>query len=215
MFRAVLEVQWKWTRAFLLLLVLAAFAVPVVSARSDFSRGQGVLELVSQMESFGYTYPLLAIIAGSGVALAILNPDLRGRYVYALSLPLLRWHLVLLRFGAGAVLLLVPVAALLIGTLLAAATTTLPPGLHAYPLGIALRFALATLVAFGLTFALAGSPRRVALALLLPVGGLIALQVGLVLLGSHAAVLGPMIDLLFGPAGPLRVLTGRWMLFDV
>lgn len=215
MFRAVLEVQWRWTRTFLLLVVLLAFAVPVISARSDLGQGQGVLELVSQMEAYGYSYPLLAVIIGSGVALAILNPDLRGRYVYALSLPVLRWHLVLLRFGAGIVLLLLPAAALFLGALLASATATLPPGLHAYPLGIGFRFVLATLVAFGVTFMLAGSPRRVVLALLLPLGAVILTQVVLVMVDSHATLLGPALESLFGPIGPFRVLTGRWMLFDV
>ncbi len=215
MFTAVLYTQWKWCRIPLLVLALAAFALPVLSVRSQYDAALPTVDLLSRLQSWGMVYPVLALWAGLVIAIAIWIPDRYGRHVYALSLPLARWHFVLLRYAAGLVLLAIPVLLLGIGALVATAATHLPPGVNAYPGGIALRFMLATLVAFSLGFAgLAGSSRviRLLLAVLVLV---IALGVLFSLLGYGIGdPIGRFMTWLFSHTGPLELFAGRWMLLD-
>src|SRR5260370_29605065 len=87
------------------------------------------------------------------MAIAAWAADHRGRHIHALTLPIERWRYVLLRFGAGFVLLAAPIAAVLIGASLAVLTATLPPGLQAYPVALAVRFPFAVFVAYAVFFA--------------------------------------------------------------
>ena len=77
------------------------------------------------------------------------------KHVYALSLPLARWEYALLKFAAGVTLVLIPVVALLAGTLLGLAGLDVPDGLHAYPFAFTFRFMLAVLIAYAAAFAAA------------------------------------------------------------
>src|SRR5438128_4089111 len=151
MFRVLLYSQWKWTRLIVALGSVAAFALPIVSvqgaARADASPLQAG-ELLQAVQSWGTLYPVLAAALGLLVAITTWAPDHRGRHVHALSLPLPRWRYVLLRFSGGAVLLAAPALAVLAGSLLATGTATIPPGLQGYPVALALRFALAVVVAY-------------------------------------------------------------------
>src|ERR1051325_8797222 len=118
MFKALMRVQWKWSRVIVLLAAILGFAVPVLSVQAaqpsyiDFTfSGNARLDgraLVTGMEAYGPFYALLA--AGCGLALALLawSADHRGRHVYALSLPITRTRYAAMRFGAGVVFLLVP-----------------------------------------------------------------------------------------------------------
>jgi len=215
MFNAVLYTQWKWSRIPLLLLALGSFALPVLSVRSQYDSTIPTVDLLSRIQSWGAIYPVLALSVGLVVALAIWMPDRNGGHVYALSLPLPRWHFVLLRYGAGLVLVGLPVALLGVGALVAAAATHLPPGVTAYPGGITLRFLLACLVAFSLGFAgVAGSSRviRILLGLLLLV---IGVEVTFALSGfTGVDPVGRFLLWLFSPTGPLEIFAGRWMLLD-
>src|SRR5712692_2265486 len=99
----ILYTQWKWSRLALLLTVLAAFALPVLSVQGvtqgDVSRWE-VREMLVHFQSYGVAYPLLAAAVALLMGLTAWGPDHRGRHVYALSLPVPRWHYALLRFGA-------------------------------------------------------------------------------------------------------------------
>jgi hypothetical protein len=215
MFHAILAVQWKWSRLLLVFGSLVAAAIPLTSARSDFSGGLGFVPLLTRLEAYGFVYPLMALVLGGAVAVAIWLPDRQGRHVYGMSMPLPRWHFVLLRYGAGLLLVLVPALALLAGGVLAALTTQLPPGLHAYPAQLTLRFALACVVAFSFAFPLAAAERSVVAGV---IGALILLAVLSPMVAQAAAVpnpLGWLLEALFSPPGPFSVFSGRWMLFDV
>src|SRR2546421_7295591 len=132
MFRAILHSQWKWSRLIVVLGTVAAFVLPLISLQGAASADRSPLEaeaLLHAVQSWGTLYPLLATALGLLVAIATWAPDHRGRHIHALTLPLERWRYVLLRFGAGFVLLAAPIAAVLIGSSLAVLTATLPPGL--------------------------------------------------------------------------------------
>ena len=215
MFRAILYVQWKWLRWPLLAVTLAVAAIPLVAARSDFTGGTMLVPLLNRLESAAILYPIAAIIVGWAVAAGIWHADRQGRRVYAMAMPVPRWQFVLLRYQAGLVLVLVPALALLLATILVAVTVQLPPGLHAYPGSVSLRFALASVVAYSMIFAMAAADSTV-------VAGVLAALVILVLVGPGVAELAgardpaeTLLSLLFSPPGPFAIFAGRWMLFDV
>src|SRR5256885_6973350 len=175
MFRVMLYSQWKWTRLIVGVGSIAGFGVPLVSvqgaARADSNPLQAG-ELLQAVQSWGTLYPVLAAALGLPISIATWAPDHRGRHVHALSLPLPRWRYVLLRFGAGAALLAVPVFAVSAGALLATWSATIPAGLQGYPGALAIRFALAVLVAYAVFFAVsAGTGRTPRVTLLLIRGG--------------------------------------------
>lgn len=218
MFRAILYSQWKWTRLIVVLGTLAGFALPLLSVQGAARADRGALEaqdLLRAVQSWGSLYPLLAATLGLLVAIATWAADHRGRHIHALTLPLPRWRFVLLRFAAGMTLLAAPIAAVLLGASLAVATATLPPGLQAYPLALALRFALAVLVAYAVFFAISAGTVRTAGIILGVIASLIVVQIVASIANLDLDLLG-MIQtaVLYGP-GPLAVFTGRWMLVDV
>lgn len=215
MFNAVLYTQWKWARIPLLLLTLASFSLPVLSVRSQYDPGIPAVALLSRIQSWGVLYPVLALGVGLLIAMIIWIPDRAGRHVYALSMPLPRWRFVLLRFGAGLVLVLAPVILLGVGALIATVVTRLPPGVNAYPGAITLRFLLATLVAFSLAFAVAAGTSRLTRVVLGIICMVIAVEIALALAGVTGV--DPVLRLLewmASPTGPLDIFAGRWMLFD-
>jgi hypothetical protein len=218
MFRMMLLSQWKWGRLVVALGTVAAFALPVLSV-GQFGREQAsrweVQAMLSSIQAWGVLYPVLAAGLALLVATLTWSPDHRGRHVYALSLPVPRWHYVLLRFGAGAVLLLGPVVALWAGALVASAAAAIPPGLHAYPGVLALRFGLAVLVAYAVLFAVSSATARTAGYVLAALGGLILVEVLVSVAEVNVHILGPVLIRLFIWPGPLEIFTGRWMLIDV
>lgn len=218
MFRAVLFSQWKWSRLIVLLGTVAAFAIPLLSLQGAARADRGALqapELLRAVQSWGTLYPLLATALGLLMAIAAWAPDHRGRHIHALTLPLERWRYVLLRFGAGFVLLAVPIAAVIIGSSLAVLTATLPPGLQAYPIALAMRFAFAVFVAYAVFFAVSAGTARTAGIVLGVIAALILVQVVASIANLDLNLVNAaQTVLLLGP-GPLAVFTGRWMLVDV
>ena len=217
MFRAMLRAHWLWSRLFLLVLTLLAFAVPLVmarrfSARTDYA---DIPWALGAQREYGFVYPILAGAIGLVVALSAWSADHRGRHIYALSLPIPRWNFVLLRFGAGAVLVALPVVGLWMGALVASAATPLSAGLHAYPTILALRFGLAAFVAYALFFAVSAGTNRTAGFVIGSIAALVAVQVLLNTLELDADILSPITAGLMLWPGPFEVFTGRWMLFDV
>jgi hypothetical protein len=217
MFRAILYTQWKWSRLVVLLGVLAGFALPVVSVQNvtAVSSYWAARTMLSSVQAWGTLYPVLGAVLALLIAAIAWAADHRGRHVYALSLPLPRWHYALLRFAAGAALLAGPVLAVWIGGLVATSMVTLPAGLHAYPTMLAVRFALAVLVAYGLFFAISAGTVRTAAYVLGVLGGVIALEVIANAAGANLHLLEKLVLVAVVWPGPLDVFTGRWMLIDV
>jgi hypothetical protein len=218
MFRQLLYTQWKWSRLVLLVIGLAAFALPLLSVqgvRPDDLGRFDVEQMLAGVQTWGLLYPVLATAAALILAMTTWGPDHRGKHIYALSLPIPRWHYALLRFGAGCVLLAAPVAMVWIGALVASAATNLPAGLETYPTILALRFGLAALVAYAAFFAISAGTNRTAGVVLGIIGGLVVAQLILLIADTNINVLSPLLIRLFVWPGPLEIFTGRWMLIDV
>ncbi|PYP16031.1 MAG: hypothetical protein DMD52_08580 [Gemmatimonadetes bacterium] len=218
MFHVVLYSQWKWSRLIIALGSVAAFALPLVSvqgaARPDTSPLQAA-ELLQSVQSWGTLYPVLAAALGLLVAIATWAPDHRGRHVHALSLPLPRWRYVLLRFGGGATLLAAPVIAVAASALLATWSATIPAGLQGYPVALAIRFALAVLVAYAVFFAVSAGTARTAGIILGLIGGVILVQIVAGVANIDLDLFGKVQVAVLNWPGPLAIFTGRWMLIDV
>jgi len=217
MFRVLLLTQWKWSRLPLLAGAVAAFALPILSVRvpSTDSMPLRASALLLQVEEWGTWYGALAAAVGLLVGVSAWASDHRGGHVYALSLPIERWKYAVYKFGAGAILLLVPVMLMWGSALLVAAYIELPDGLHAYPTALALRFGLAIFVAYGVFFAIsAGTPRTAGYVLVL-VGGVLAAQLLLNAAGLRVSTLDPVLRFIAHWPGPFEVFTGPWMLIDV
>src|SRR5207249_6840525 len=215
MFHVMLYSQWKWTRLIVALGSIAAFALPIVSvqgaARADASPLQAG-ELLQAVQSWGTLYPVLAASLGLLVAIATWAPDHRGRHGHALSLPLPRWRYVLLRFGAGTTLLAAPVIAVSAGALLTTWSATIPAGLQGYPLALALRFALALLVAYAVFFAVSAGTTRTAGIILGVIAAVIVVQIVAGVANVELDLWGKLALVILNWPGPLAVFTGRWML---
>src|ERR1051325_9405206 len=210
MFRVMLYSQWKWSRLVVLLGSVAGFALPLISvhgaARADSSPLQAP-ELLHAVQAWGVLYPVLAATLGLLVAIASWTPDHRGRHVYALALPLPRWRYVLLRFGAGALLLAAPITAVLVGALLATWSAAIPAGLQGYPVALG--------VAFAVVFAVSAGTARTAGIILSLIGGVMLVQVIASVARVDVDLVGKLQLLVLNWPGPLAIFTGRWMLIDV
>jgi hypothetical protein len=223
-FLQMLRVQWNWMWGAVLLISLAAFAVPILSVQQTTTvMSNGPLAspatagpyFLGVMERYSVLYTLLAGLAGLVIATMSWSPDHRGRHVYSLSLPIERWRFVLFRFGSGLILALAPAVLLLIGALLAVATVAIPDGLSPYPLQLAVRFALAALVAYSLFFAISSGTTRTAAVVLAPIAVLIAADVLLAASGFPLRLVENSLGAVFEWPGVLEIFTGRWLLIDV
>lgn len=218
MFRVILYAQWKWSRLIVTLGTIAAFILPVLSVQGASPHSTSPMraaEILTMVQAWGVLYPVLAAALGLLVAIVTWAPDHRGRHVHALSLPLPRWRYVLLRFGAGLVLLAAPALAVLIGALLATRLAAIPPGLEGYPVALAIRFGAAVLVAYAVFFAISAGTTRTAGVILAAIGGLILVQVLASAADIHLDLLTTLQGALLNWPGPLAIFTGRWMLIDV
>lgn len=218
MFRAILYTQWKWSRVAVLLTTVVAFTIPVLSVQAAGIADPtpwNAVDVLGTVQGWSAWYPFLALAIGLLGATTAWNQDHRGKHVHALTLPIPRWHYVLLRYGAGAVLLGASVFALWIGALVATSTATIPPGLESYPTALAFRFGLAVLVAFSLFFAISAGSTRTAAYVLFAIGGLLLIQLLLALANVDVNVVSPIFDRLITWPGPFEIFTGRWMLIDV
>ena len=220
MYRQVLNAQWIAARQTLMVFVVLAFAAPLTAVYfgtsgvgADMGQVRGWL---AGAEKVGVLLPILALFIGVFFGIAAWAPDHLGKHVYALSLPLPRWQFVLLRFGAGATLLAAPVAALGLGAALATLAVSLPSGIHAYPVLLTVRFAVATLLCFSIFFAVAIATKRAVLLVLTALGSIL---LGDLLFNTLSSSGFSVTALLFNGLttwpGPLAILMGRWALFDV
>jgi len=219
MYRQVLRALWSALRLPVTLLAVLAFAVPLLTVTyganlEDAPTGR-VAEWLYAAQQIGGLIPGLALLAGLLLGIGAWMHDHAGKHVYAMSLPVSRERYVWLRFAAGATLLLVPVAALGVGAIVATLSVTLPSGLHAYPAQLTTRFLLGSLVCYAIFFAISISTRRAALVVLGLIGGMVLGDLLLTALGSGASVTPTVFMWLTNWPGPLSILIGRWALFDV
>jgi hypothetical protein len=221
MFKQVLKTQWLAARLPVVLLAVLGFALPLLTVTYGGSLENAPTERVAQWlfaaQKIGVLVPGLALLVGLLLGIGAWAPDHAGKHVYALSLPVPRPMYVLLRFAAGMTLLAGPVVALGIGALVASLAVRLPSGIHAYPLQLTVRFALACLVCFAVFFAISISTKRAALAILGVICGMVLADIVLAALdvGGAMPVTSSMFYLLTTWPGPLSILVGRWALFDV
>lgn len=214
MFRAILITQWKWTRGLVLLATLVAFALPIGSYQ--FARFEPTpSQFVMAMQSWGVGYAFLSAGLGLIVALAAWGHDQRGRHVYALSLPISRARYAGMRLLAGALFLIPPAVALLLGASIVAVAGAMPPGLHAYPFALVLRFLFAAAVAYTLFFAIGASTPKTAGIVVGIVAAVFLVQYVLGILNVDYMFLDRLSDFVFTSPGLLSVFSGRWMLIDV
>ena len=218
MFTQILWTHFKWSRAILAAFAVIAFATPSLAWRIGDTGSYGAPGPVAVMMGFSAVGPILivtAILLGFLVVAHIWNIDGAAKHVYPLSLPIPWKSYVTMRFGAGALSLLVPAAALWLGSLLAISLVEVPASLNVYPGTLALRFLLGALLAYSLSFLLqylAGRRAPVVLLTLLVSG--VALPLALSLFGNEALLLS-IGRLLTEWPGPLAVFATEWRLIDV
>lgn len=217
MFAMMLRTQWQWTRPFVAGFALIAFLMPALAWRMGAAAvdHDPVLALMHGFEGLG---PMLAFLALFGPFVLAAYPwtvDAEARHVYPLSLPLPWYQWVLMRWVIGALTLLIPTIALYAGARFVVALVDLPESLRSYPEPLALRFLIACLLAYAMTFALQYLAGRragvVALSALFAAG---TLSIILWALGIGGFV-DTVVQLLFEWPGPLAVYAEPWTLIDV
>jgi hypothetical protein len=219
MYKQVLKAQWLAARLAVVSLAVIAFALPLLivtyGGNLEGAPAGRVAVWLFAAEKIGTLIPGLALLLGLLLGLGAWAPDHAGKHVYALSLPVPRSMYILVRFAAGATLLALPTAALGLGALVATAAVQLPSGVHAYPVQLAVRFALASLVCYAIFFAISISTKRAVLATLGVVCGILLADLLLLAVGAEGSVTETVFFFLTNWPGPLSILMGRWALFDV
>lgn len=228
MAKQMLFLHWKAARWALLPFVVAAFGLPLLVVQR--LGGPGAAErgdafgqlLVESGMMLSPLFPMLAAVTGAVIALTAWSWDHRIGHVYALSLPVPRWRYAGLKFGTGALLVLIPTLTLALGVAIASASVDLPLGIRAYPEALVLRFTTATLTAYGLTFALASGTMRTAVILISAI--LVVVFLGNPIAGFLADFVPALenvrptrvlFELASSWPSPFQVFLGDWMLFDV
>jgi len=228
MYKSMLFLHWKQIRHALAIAAVASFALPVMMVNGmGTPPGMDALSLeayrlVGGVESWLMFFPLLALGIGVTLALSSWNWDHQMNHVYALSLPVTRWEYTLQKLLAGMTLAMIPAAGLWLGAHVAAASISLPEGLHAYPNELAVRFSFAILVAYAILFSMAAGTTATTLKV---TGTVLALVFFGAMANDYLAIYSPFFDrvhvvravlewMLQAP-GPFEVFTGNWSLIDV
>ena len=218
-FRRVLAAQWQWARLALVVLAVIGFGIPLVSvfygADLNGAAVTRVGEWLVAADRVAQVMPYFALLAGVLVGVMAWTPDIAGRHVYALTLPVSRAYYVSLRFLAGAALSFVPAGAFAAGAALASLAVTLPPAVHAHPVELAARFWLATLTVYAIIFAISSTSRRGQIAMISVIGGAVLVDIVLLALSADFSITAEAFALLTNWPGPLAIFAGRWALFDV
>jgi len=217
MFAMILRTHWAWTRLLVGAVALLAFLMPAFAWRisKGFDGGLNVFQLMDGLTVLGPMLAFLALFSSFVLAVYPWTLDAETKHVYPLALPVSWTRYVGMRYAAGALTLLVPSLALYIGCRFALSLTTLPPMLQTYPGALAVRFLLASLVAYSASFALqylAG--RRAAIVALLVVLTFAVTLTALELAGAKG-VSDAIGVFLFDFPGPFGVFSQSWVLIDV
>lgn len=212
-FRVILAAEARYLAPAIALAVVAVALLPLLTIQGSEvlpGRSGDRLDLMlSQAFYLSPFYPAIATALGGFLAAANWLPDVRGRWVYAFTLPVPRSRLAYLRLAAGAVLALPPIAALWIAGTIGAAAADLPAVIRANTTAITLRFAAATLVVYCAASLLVLLGRKAWY-----LAGAVMVLLILDLLGSGVMV--AVMDALFlHPLSPFHALAGHWLFLDV
>jgi hypothetical protein len=200
----------------LALLSIVAIAIPLLGVGVSPRGGPSVDSLLSAGSLAGGILAAVALLAGAIVGDVLWRADARHGHSYAMSLPIRRNVFLRYRALGGALLLLMPAAAMLVGIAAIAIGADFPPGVHTYAWETAARAWVVMLLALSLTLGLrlgvAARGRRVLL-----ITGVI-LTVG-VLLESEVSPDRPlrkaMNTAFFGKYSPFAVVFSRWPVVDL
>ena len=218
MFRALLFVQWRASRWVVFTAALAAFATPLLVLAPFGSRELGGVApgaLLEGAAAGAIALRFCAALAGMFLGITAWHADQQLGFTYALTRPVPRWYFVAMRFGGGVLMIAGIGAALALSTAVVALGWHLPERLHLYPVGLAARWVLATLVVFSAFFGLATVPSRGwARGFVWTWAGLLAVTVAdlLLLQGRIVTLVGAA---LASPWSPLAIFGGRWFFIDV
>ena len=218
MFGQILYTQVKWTRSTLAVLSIVAFALPAGLWRLSHDSYFETATAMEVMRGFEVLGPALVLLAFFSGFMAVAQPwavDAAARHVYPLSLPVAWSRYVGMRFGAGALLTLIPTAALWLGCLLVLSMIDLPATLNAYPGTLALRFLLGALLSYAGVFAVQYISGRKAAHVLLAMMLIVATIALASEFSGNTKTLVRLLDYLFHSPGPLAVFGESWMLIDV
>jgi len=218
MFGQILYTQIKWTRASVAVLAVVAFAMPAGlwrAARQGYYTNYTAMEVMSGFAFLGPALGFLAFFCGFMMVAQPWAVDGAARHVYPLSLPISWKRYVAMRFGAGAILLLVPAVAVWLGCLLVLALVPLPETLQAYPTTLSFRFLLGALVSYAVVFAIQYLSGRKAAHLLLGVLVFVTAAAFIAELTGNGRLIVTVFNYLFDWPGPLAVFGAEWMLIDV
>ncbi|MDH5235632.1 MAG: hypothetical protein OEW77_11795 [Gemmatimonadota bacterium] len=219
MFTQILWTQLKWTRIPLAVLAVVTFAAPALAWRLGAAGYQGAasepMAIMVGFSAIGTVLMVTACLAGFVLVAHVWNLDAAAKHVYALSLPLPWSRFVAMRFGAGALSLLIPTLALWLGSLFALMMVQVPPTLHTYAGTLALRFLLGALLAYALSFLLqyVAGRRASAVLLVLLLSGVVVTFVLSVL--GYTRLLDTIGHAIVEWPGPLAVFARDWKLVDV
>jgi len=231
MFQQILFTQWKSVRGGLIPLAIASFGLPLIAVQdlalpTDLPADSPLRAIQAEFIYDSWQlwlpfFPIMAVIVGAVFALNAWNGDHKAGHIYSLALPMPRWKYVLWKMGAGTLLLLVPVAFLGVSSFVAAGSLDLAEGLRAYPFLFAQRFLMASLLSYGVWFAMASGTLRttvLVLSVLFTVvfGGQLVTYYMTELIPSWDWQLGVWLEqaVLRWP-GPFEVFFGNWNLIDV
>ncbi|HUP88756.1 MAG TPA: hypothetical protein VM100_05385 [Longimicrobiales bacterium] len=226
MLKSFMLMQWKVSRWAVAILLPICFATPILVARFGQRTSAGefsepALDFLRGTTIWLPFFPVLAAITGLTFALTAWTWDHNTNHVYALSLPIERWRYSLMKMISGAAFMLVPVAALLVGALVAMATVKLPAGLHAYPLSFTVRFMFGALILYAIIFAMASGTVKTTLRIIIGIvlffvlGSFVTDMLSDMLNTPIPSPIGIFFEALMEWPGPFNVFGGSWMLFDV
>ncbi len=231
MFQQILFTQWKSVRSGLIPLAIASFGIPLLAVQDlalpdDLAADSSLRALHAEFifESWQIWlpfFPILATIIGVVFALNAWSGDHNAGHVYALSLPLPRWKYAIWKMGAGALLVLVPVTLFTVGSFVAVGSLELAEGLRAYPFLFAQRFLMASLLAYGLLFAMASGTMRTTVIVLTTCfsvvfgGQLLTFYLTEFVSGFDWYLVDWLARIIVEWPGPLEVFFGNWNLIDV
>lgn len=228
MFQQILFTQWKSFRLGLIPFAIAAFGLPLLAVQGlgpvpEGSAGArvGLQYLFDSWQFWLPWFPALAVTVGATAALNAWSWDHKTDHIYALSLPISRPRYAAWKMGAGALLVVVPALGLWLGALAASASIDVPASVNTYPTALAVRFLLASILAYSVFFALAAGTIRTTVIVLSSFAGIIILTA---VMTDYASAVVPgfafdfngwFVESLLEWPGPFEVLSGNWSLIDV
>ena len=217
MFKQMFAVQWRFTRKTIAAVSVLVAILPALTMRMSAVSTVNFTPrgLVQQSIALGVALAMFAALTGMFIYEATWRSDTSGKNVYLLSLPITWRQFILNRLSGAVLLLLVPAVCLWIGGVIGTAFVPLPPTLHVYALGVALRFFLASSLTYCLWSALVQFSGQKATLVFLAV---LLLTITIPVIVSMTGVTLPT-DTIFrwiaDPPSPFSVFFSRWAIIDV